>query len=186
MKECIHCDTENEDAARACVSCGRAMGSPHGDRLGDRYVLFRGAVPPPVCIKCGAAVTTQPAVKPFYWHPPAWYLLILVNLLVYVVVAMIVRKRFDVAVPLCDAHLARRRTLRWTAGGLLAASAALFAVTFVLGKDGPEPFTCVGSVLSFFASFIVFAVGERTLLPKRIDEESAEFGGVCNAFLAKL
>jgi hypothetical protein len=58
---------------------------------------------PQMCMVCG-----QPAVthirKKFAWHPPWVIILILINLIVYAVVALIMTKRMTVDVPVCDKH----------------------------------------------------------------------------------
>ncbi|HZS27150.1 MAG TPA: hypothetical protein VFB76_07955 [Candidatus Angelobacter sp.] len=73
------------------------------------------ALPPP-CIKCGDAATGKPVNKTFFWHHPAYYLLLLPGGLFYILVALIVRKRMRLTVPLCARHAQRRRlalTLAW-------------------------------------------------------------------------
>src|SRR5437899_10396300 len=70
----------------------------------------------PLCEKCGQPATDKPVVKTFSWHHPALYLLIFFGVLVYVIVALIVRKTIRVGVPMCAQHKQRRCmwiTLAW-------------------------------------------------------------------------
>src|SRR5260370_36502587 len=71
-------------------------------QLGQTVVL------PPLCVKCGAPANDKPVVKSFYWHNPAIYLVILAGVLIYLIVAVIVRKGIEVSVPLCALHSKRR------------------------------------------------------------------------------
>jgi hypothetical protein len=76
----------------------------------------QAAALPQLCVKCGAPADGKPVVKTFYWHNPAFYLIILAGVLIYVIVAMIVRKSIRVSVPLCAQHAHRRSiavTLAW-------------------------------------------------------------------------
>ncbi len=71
---------------------------------------------PPPCVKCGAPANGKPVDKNFSWHHPALYLLILAGVLVYAIVAVIVRKSVRLRVPLCAQHAQRRSlaiTLAW-------------------------------------------------------------------------
>src|SRR4051794_39091667 len=58
---------------------------------------------PDVCLK-GGAPTTRRRMKTFSWHPPWIFVLLLVHVLVYLIVALIVTKRRRVSAPLCAKH----------------------------------------------------------------------------------
>src|SRR5687768_13095490 len=80
-------------------------------RDGDKLVTPANAVLPPQCVKCGAAADGHYGPRTFWWHHPALLLLILANILIFAIVALIVRKKAVVQVGLCAAHLARRRNV---------------------------------------------------------------------------
>jgi hypothetical protein len=72
---------------------------PLGGRLPDR------------CARCNRPVTLPQVRRTVYW-PNSWlYLLSLLSLLIYVIVALIVRKKAVVQVSLCEEH----RKQRWPA-----------------------------------------------------------------------
>ena len=52
------------------------------------------------------------------WHHPALYLIVLAGVLIYVIVALIVRKTARVNIPLCPAHRAKRRNIILTGLGV--------------------------------------------------------------------
>jgi len=116
------------------------------------------------------------------WHSPGCYLLVSGAMPLYVIVAMLVRRKVKLAVGLCEAHRQRRRPLNFTGLGLLLfGGAALFCgIHFEF-----EPINWVGG-LSLLAALIVALVAGRTLTPARIDTGEARFRGCVKAFLESL
>jgi hypothetical protein len=136
---------------------------------------------PPVCVKCGAPAADKPLVKTFYWHHPAIYLTIFAGLLVYVIVAAIVRKCVRVAVPLCPDHVQKRSVwvhLSWILPLVGVADA------FVLPGFHVDPavgvFLMIGLV---FAGLVIWAIVGNPIKVKRIDANHCEFTGFCQTFL---
>src|SRR5205814_1141094 len=80
-------------------------------REGNQMVVRQGARLPDACVKCGGPPNGRPLRKTFYWHQPALAVLILAGVLLYAIVALIVRKSIRLEVPLCQAHAARRRNM---------------------------------------------------------------------------
>ena len=77
-------------------------------RSNRTLVMLRDAELPPRCVKCNA-LTTDQMPRTFYWHFRLCYLLILVHVLVYLIVALIVRKRPDIRIAVCPRHRSRQR-----------------------------------------------------------------------------
>ncbi len=77
-------------------------------RDGRILVMRRDSVLPDRCIKCNEPALGYKLRRVLYWHRPAWYWLLLVSVLIYAIVAMIVRKRATVEVGLCPVHRQRR------------------------------------------------------------------------------
>jgi hypothetical protein len=197
---CANCGVSNSDSARFCAKCGTALGgsaplvaggaaaalgAPAGGlrRDGDLLLVGRGATLPPYCVKCG-----QPAEKfvskNFGWHSPWLYLLILLNVLIYAIIATVVMKRMKLDVPLCAEHRRRRTRLLW-AGGLLLAGALPLGITIgVMGNS--DDMVGVGVLVGFacfIASIVLLVMGNLLMRPKVIDENQAIFTGVNPAFL---
>src|SRR5579872_5285818 len=78
-------------------------------RDGAVLVLSREASLPPRCVRCNEPADEPTKSRKVYWHSPWLYLLILFNLIIYAIVAAIVRKKAVVAPGLCSAHKKRRR-----------------------------------------------------------------------------
>ena len=76
---------------------GRWGGADEGGGLWrERFLLVMdktATLPDDRCIVCHAPATGKPLRRKLSWHTPWWYLLVLFNLLVYVIAAMIVRRK---------------------------------------------------------------------------------------------
>lgn len=153
-------------------------------KVGNLLVATPGAQFPPYCVKCG-----QPAQKwinkNFGWHTPWLYLIILVNLLIYAIVATIVMKRMRLNVPLCAQHAGRRRTLLTLGWVMLAAFLPISIMIGVAGNGSDEAVgiaVLLGFVM-FIGSLVLLAIGSVVMRPKEITDTAATFTGVSPAFL---
>jgi hypothetical protein len=152
-------------------------------RDGEKMIVpvMQPAVLPPFCVKCGAPANGKPVVKTFSWHHPALYLVILVGLLIYVIVALIVRKSVKLSVPLCARHAQKRSTavtLSWVIPLIGIADAFILPN---LGVDGGVvALICIACVL---AGAVIWAVVGYPIRPRYIDQYSAVFTGVCEDYL---
>lgn len=156
-----------------------AFASRHGR---DLHVP-RAASLPPTCIKCGAAATT-PWRKKFYWHNPLLYLMILFpGLLIYAIVALIVRKQMELNIPLCDAHHSDRKRYK-----LIATLMILLCIPagVVLGMYASETLGWVTGTLMFLVSIVFYVMMGLGFGPRKIDESGGVFRGACAAFLDQL
>lgn len=127
-------------------------------------VMTKEALLPSRCIKCNAPAD-ELLKRKLTWHHPALYLLIFASLLIYAIVAMIVRKTATINVGLCEEHLSSRRRnilITWALG--LASVASFTAAGFL--NDS----TCL--MLGFtliLACAIYGAVTLRIVVPSKID-----------------
>ena len=152
-------------------------------RRGKDLIVPRAAQLPAMCVKCGATAT-KPWRKKFYWHNPLLYIMILFpGLLIYAIVAIIVRKQMELNVPLCDGHHADRRR------NLLIGTLMLIGcipVGVILGAYVSETLGWVTGPLMFHVSLVFFSMGSLGFGPKKIDDFGGEFRGACEAFLSQL
>jgi len=151
---------------------------------GNSFVVPRGGVLPSRCVKC-ANTSTEPSLKKtFSWHHPALYLLLLLGLFPYAIVASIIRKKIKLTVPLCGAHKAiRTKRLRTGVVLLLTCIPLPWVLAAYLIKDEGTAF-CVGALLGvgMFVTGIMLTICESPLRAKRIGLDSAEFTGACPEF----
>ena len=152
-------------------------------RDGKKLVVHKQAVLPPICVK-----TNEPSgrkiKRKYYWHHPAVYLAILLNLIIYIILALVIRKKHELEVPVAEETAGKRRTgiiIGWV---LALAAVALFvgAITWIL-QPGNEDNAGYGVLAIIFAGLILIGgsiIGSRAasiLTPKRMTESATWFSG---------
>jgi hypothetical protein len=155
-------------------------------RDGKHLVMQRDAQLPARCVKCNEPAHEPTKRRTLYWHHPAIYVLILVQIIVYVVVAMVVRKSVVVEPGLCGEHKRKRRNAAiGTLLGLVASIAIPAALAVVLPPDGGGWIILLG-VGIFLAAVIYGIIANRVLTARKIDNDIARIGGCGAAFLDSL
>ena len=151
-------------------------------RDGTTLVLARTAVLPRRCVKCGKA-TSLSLRRQLYWHHPAIALLIFAGVLTYVIVALIVRKRFDLDVPICEQHRFRRQLLMGL--GFATLVPAIGAGVFGVLRQSGLAFAIAG--LCLLLGLVLSAVAGGSLIsPRKIDDSFAWLRGVHRDLLTGL
>ena len=151
-------------------------------REGPVLVLLKSASLPDRCVRCGEPSAMR-LRRTMGWHHPALGLLILAGCLVYVIVAMVVRKTAVVEVPLCARHKSRRTIL-----GLSGTAALLIGLAIVVGTllaDGHGAFVLLGLVLAL-GGLTAAGIGSRLVTPRKIDDHFVWIGGMHQGILAGL
>src|SRR5258708_8700667 len=113
------------------------------------------------------------------WPPPAWFILFFISIPIYIIVALIVRKRAQVGVPLCERHRQRRvvfLSVAWSGSILGVLTMFVTAVNEMSGA-----LTAAGLVLLLVG--IGFGVAARSVYPARITKEEVHLKGCGTAFL---
>lgn len=145
-------------------------------------VMSKEARLPDRCIKCNRPANGQRLKRIIYWHNPIYYVLIIAGVLLYFIVAMFVRWKATVQVPLCETHLGRRRILL-IAGWLLF---LLGIGGFILAIAANELSLSPLGFLGIFIGFILLIVSARTVLPVKIDERFIWLKGINKEYLNQL
>ena len=152
-------------------------------REGKQLVIIQGAELPDACVLCGGHTNGRRLTRSYSWHNP-WIFIILLSPLIYIIVALIVRKSIKLSVPICEAHLKRRAwmiAVAWLTfvGGIVAG--------VVLGQD--KRYVDIGfavGLFGFVGALIIGLIGSRLMTPKFIDKRIAKFGGVSENYLSGL
>lgn len=144
---------------------------------------------PEGCVKCGAP-EDKVYVKKLYWHHQAIYLVVLFNVLIYLIVSLIVRKRGDVTFGLCAEHV-RKRRLKIAIPGIialvtLAAVIGFFVLASRQQANDIGPFVGIFGSLFFFGSLIAMLVNTAILKPKFIDAYQMKLAGAGEAYLQRV
>ncbi|MCE7973934.1 MAG: hypothetical protein DYG92_06340 [Leptolyngbya sp. PLA1] len=157
--------------------------SPQLWRQGNILLVPAGLALPDVCVKCASPAAGRRRTVKLLWHEQWIYLLILVAVIVYAVVATIMNKKTTLDIGYCARCQARRRThllIAWLivlagVGGVVAAIAL---------EDGA--YAAVGCV-AIFAGLIWAIVATPILKPTRIDDwGNAWVKGVHQDFLSQV
>jgi hypothetical protein len=170
-------------APRADFNAG-LLGSGPGafGREGPYLVTGREVTLPPRCVKCNAPVDGELKRKRYYWHHPAIFGLLVLNVLIYAIVAIIVRQRATVTFGMCQVH--KRKRAGAILGGVLGIFASIGIIVFGIGQQ--VPLLALVGITGIVLSIVISAVVGRALLPTRIDKVGAKFKGCGEAFLASL
>ena len=137
---------------------------------------------PDRCVRCNAPANGYRLKRTLYWHPPAYYLFILLNLLIYAIVAMCVRNKAVVQIGLCETHRVRRK---W---GMLACWVGVLGgfVVFIGGLIQESGAAVVLGLVMLVGGGIWGAVTGARVSPAKITKETVWLKGVDEKFLAQL
>jgi len=151
-------------------------------RFGKQLVLRSETALPDRCVKCNAPANGSRLRRRLYWHSPVIYVLILINLLIYALVAIIVRKRTVVEIGLCEHHRRRRHIVIGTCWALVLAGLAMVGG----GINMNEGFLTLTGILLALVSAIVGGVLGPQVAASKIDQEFVYLRGCSKEYLAML
>lgn len=149
---------------------------------GSQLVCARAVSLPHFCVKCDAPGTHR-LTKKLYWNPPWVVLMLLINVIVYLVVALATRKTVVMEFSLCERHANLRRNI--LIGGWL--SLALCPAAWILaGMNSSVELFWVGTL--FLLGALGCLIGQRYTMPvpTKMDDRFGWFKGVCDAFRSRL
>ena len=150
-------------------------------RKGRELGTIREHTLPPVCVKCNTPTDRAPLKRQLHWHSPAFYLLFFLNPLIYILVAIFVRRRAILHVGLCEKHARRRFRAIWAGWGLALSGCALI----VVGAIQSSPWSFLGILL--LLGGLLYGVGvSQVTTARKIDRETVIVRGVCADYLVGL
>jgi hypothetical protein len=164
-------------------------------REGNLIVLPRDTALPPRCVKCNEPRALQFASdKTLYWHHPALFLLILFpGLVIYMIVAFIVRKSTSTRAFLCEKHLRQRRTNILIGAVIATVGLALLFGSIVVSVDDDfhryrdlPPMLFLGGLGVLIIALIWAVATVRMVRAKKIDDRYVWLAGAGPEFLDSL
>lgn len=179
VKVCADCKPTAVQTLRE----GVPLGNDVVWRDGKKIVAKDKAHFPARCVKCNSPAAGPPLKRKLYWHNPLFYLLIFIQIFLYVIVAIIVRKRASAEIYLCAEHLKRRKYF-------IAGAWATVAVGIIVGIMGAAYSYTLVAVLGFFLGIVGGAVmgivGGQALRTIKIKDKTVWLAGGGKEFLASL
>jgi hypothetical protein len=154
-------------------------------REGAHLIMpVQGTVLPNQCVKCGQPSDGHPIRKKFYWYPPLLALMIIFpGILIFAIVALIVRKKATVTFSVCAQHRARHRNAILVVIGLFFAGFSLLVAGSIVHNGKDLPIYLLMAIVSFLAALVCGIVGIPYLKPHRIDNHLATLKGAAPIFL---
>jgi len=155
-------------------------------RDGTMLVMSKDAELPDRCLKCNAPAGGWKLKRKLTWHPQGYYLLVLFNLIIYAIVAMIVRK---------TAKVRRRQiALAWVLCllgpvVLIAGGASETELKSAVGQDAANIVIVsliVGGLLILLTGLIFAVLASKVATPLKIDKRFVWLKKVSPELLAGL
>ena len=204
--KCAQCGLVNFARASNCTRCGAIVSNtgiqqaspPGAIVLEDGYVLppppssggiwrdkatlilSKDASLPDQCVKCNAPANGVRLKRRLSWHHPAIYILILVAWIIYVILALVLRKQATVYLGLCAEHFQRRR--EYQAAGWVLLAIGLISPTVAFAANYPA--LGLLGVLVLITSIIWLVVVTRVVTVKKIDDRFVWLNGINANYLA--
>jgi hypothetical protein len=146
----------------------------------DRQMVLRSETPlPDLCVRCNAPANGYRLKRRLYWHHPAFYLLILLSILIYAIVAICVRKKALLHIGLCERH---RKARVWTITACwTAALAGIFMLIVGIAADSGL-LALLGGV-ALLGGAIWGAMKGTVISTRRIDNDFVWVKGAGDSFL---
>ena len=134
---------------------------------------------PDRCVKCNGPANGYRLRKRLSWHEPIVYAVIVIQVLLYLILALALSKRATVEFGLCQDHVRRRRNfllIGWVLCflGLIIPVVAFTYEYAVIGLLG---------ILLFLAAIIWLAIAYKIVNVKRIDDRYVWLTGINEQFL---
>ncbi|MBE9031857.1 hypothetical protein IQ266_19160 [filamentous cyanobacterium LEGE 11480] len=150
-------------------------------------VMHRDAELPDRCIRTNLPANGQRFTARLYWHPPAIYLFLLMNILVYAIAALIVRKQFVIRCSISRQALDRRKQ-----GKIMLCSGCLLGLCLCFGAVDTDPGSAefawlfFGGALLFVFSLLIGVARSTIVRIQKIEGDYIWLTGVSPEFLSEL
>ncbi len=185
--------SQNPYAAPMAEIPHRLSHKPHGPtlfRLGDLLVIDKRVdLPPEICLMSNTKASGTLRRK-LSWHHPAVFLALLVNILIYAILAIVLSKKATIHIGLSDEWIAKRRwriAVSWM--GILSSLGAMIAGMVMVsqpGTAGEWGYLILFGLFAFLFAAIYGLVGARLVSPRKITDSHVFLKGAHSQFLARL
>lgn len=155
-------------------------------RQGNLLVMHKEAPLPNICLKSNLPATHR-LQRNLYWHHPAIFLLIFLHILIYAVVAVVVRKKAKIHIPLTAEWFHRRRRRMLIAWSVVFLGVVIFGIGAVYVDQSPwAPFCLIVAVFLMLGAAIYGLASCRLVSPKKMTDTYIWLKGVHPEYLDRL
>ena len=179
-------DQSNNPYAPSRASLGSGTAQVDDSRVWrlDKKILIMApdSELPDRCVKCNEPADEPTKPRKVYWHHPGYYAVLLINVILYAIVALIARKTATVNPGLCARHKQRRAR-----GIMLAWGSIVLGVMAMFALAGTE-YAVFAALLPLVILICIIAgmIMSRIVYAKRIDDKYVQLKGCGEPFLAEL
>jgi hypothetical protein len=152
-------------------------------REGKKILVASGSHLPDQCVKCGQPGNGKPVRKSFSWHEQWVSFLVLLSPIVYLIVAMVMRKQGKLTYSLCQRHVASRRNAMLVSGGVALLAIPMF---FIGGSERDLVGLIPLGIVVLIGGLIALLITARTLTPTKIENNYLWLKGAGEGFLSRL
>lgn len=139
-------------------------------RDGRLLVLRKEAILPDRCIKCNLPANQYRLTRKLSWHPPVWYLTLLISPLLYIIVGIFVRNSARIKVGLCPHHRTRRFHVIASAWAAILVGIALIMVGSAWAESDWFLLVFLVASIMILSGIIGGIVGSQVVSTKSIDK----------------
>lgn len=156
-------------------------------RQGKVLIMHRSAILPARCVKTNEP-TERRLRRKLYWHHPAIYAALLLNLIIYAVLASVLSHRATIEIGLSETGFAKRRRVMLIAwiGVLLSLGAFFGSFAFDWDASPAGPLVMVGGIFTFLGFLIYGLIAARMVHVKKMDHHYIWISGVNSEYLDQL
>ena len=140
-------------------------------RDGALLVARNEAEFPDRCLRCNQPAEGYRFRRTVRWHPPVYYALIVINIILYAIVGSIVSKTSRVEAGVCPAHRARRRNAILVGWATFLAGGSLFVVGLTSGGESWQTVAVIAGMILIVAGAIYGVLRSQIYLPKKITKD---------------
>ncbi|MBN2526536.1 MAG: hypothetical protein JXR76_09085 [Deltaproteobacteria bacterium] len=143
-------------------------------REGNFVVCADNAEWPDRCAVCNQAVSGRKMTRKLFWHPGWIYLLFLVSWILYLIVALIVRKKGTIHISVCERHR-KRRVMGILIASIGSLMCLLLAIIGALMTDSGSPVSgaiVLIGILGIVTCLITGALMIRVVTPIKIADNT--------------
>ena len=175
--------TMSADNPYATPEADLAEPSVTGDEIysDGRYVVAREVTAwPNRCYECNEPASRHAETKASYVNP-WWYLTILINIVIAIIIVMIVRKNYRLLLPMCEKHHLRARRI-----GQAKVLVAVAFMGFLVAAIVIQNLITVLITVMLFLGLMMLAVVSRTVYVAKRKEDWLYYSGAGKPFVRAL